>query len=165
MCCNCSFKSRKIALIIFALLFAVGGAVLVTFSYAYLFYSPIETKLQPGWAIEMCTEMVICAALGLASVATTSHSNIWVPRGLAIANVVLTALLLLDGIIPGPIASGIYWSIWIANNCITGAVWSVCPDPGPAYADLAIRLSVTTAIVFVLNIMYLIVSIKVRGFI
>lgn len=147
-------------MVIFAMLYIITGGVVVVFSYAFYFYSPIETKLQPGFAIALCAQMCVCAALGLASVGTTHHSNLWVPRGLAIANVVVTALLLLDGIIPGGVASGIYWSVWIANNCIVGAIWSVCQNPGEAYSDLAIRLSVTIVSIFVLSIIYLILSVK-----
>src|SRR5689334_16558510 len=137
MCCGCksmSFRAWKVTVVVFALLDLANAAFCVMGSYVI---PTLWTMWQPWASITLAVQMTICAALSIASVATTKHSNMWVPRGLAIANLVFSILLLIDGIIPGAIASGVQWSVWFGQNCLSNLSNPQCPvDAGFMFTQL-----------------------------
>lgn len=156
MCCGCrplDFRAFKAVVIMLACLMVVMGI----FSIIGGFVDALKTYYTPYFACIIGVQALVVAALAFCCVALLHHQNEWVPKGVAIAHVVLTASLLLM-IFPASIVSGVNWSIWIGANCFSSS--TVCSSASAFGTRLGIALGVSTACFFIFTILYLVVAIK-----
>lgn len=156
MCCGCKplgIRAFRTLVIVFALLMVV----MAVFSILGGFVDALKTYYTPYFACIIGAQGLVAAVLVFCSVGLMRHQNEWVPKGFAIAHVVITATLLFM-IFPGSIVSGINWGVWIGTNCVAGS--TVCPSASAFGMRLGIALGVSTGCFFIFTILYLVVAIK-----
>jgi len=155
MCCGCNplgIRAFRSLVVVFSCLMVVMSVFSVIG-----FVDVLKTYYTYYFACIIGAQGFVAAILGFCSVGLMRHANEWVPKGIAIAHVVITATLLLM-IFPASIVSGINWGVWIGTNCFSGS--TVCSNASTFGARVGIALGVSTGCFFIFTILYLVVAIK-----